>query len=84
VFAAAGRIGPHPGRSIAGAAGIAYGSGLAAPGVIGGIARLSSLTMSFVVVAFLAAAIAAAIAAGVGALRRTGAVSPDAVLGRSP
>lgn len=65
VFAAAGRIGPHPGRSIAGAAGIAYGSGLVAPGVIGGIARLSSLTISFVVVAVLTAAIAA----GAGVLR---------------
>lgn len=59
VFAAAGRIGPHPGRSIAGVAGIAYGSGLIAPGIIGGIARLSSLTISFVVVAALTAAIAA-------------------------
>ena len=47
VFAAAGRIGDHPGRSIAGVAGIAYGSGLIAPGVIGGIAHLSSLTVSF-------------------------------------
>jgi MFS family permease len=53
VFAAAGRIGPHPARSIAGVAGIAYGSGLVAPGIIGGIARLSSLTVSFVVVVLL-------------------------------
>ena len=67
VFAAAGRIGPHPGRSIAGVAGIAYGSGLVAPGVIGGIARLSSLTMSFVVVVVLTAIMAA----GAGVLRRT-------------
>jgi predicted MFS family arabinose efflux permease len=59
VFAAAGRIGPHPGRSIAGVAGIAYGSGLIAPGIIGGIARLSSLTVSFVVVVLLTAAMAA-------------------------
>ena len=65
VFAAAGRIGPHPGRSIAGVAGIAYGSGLLAPGVIGGIARLSSLTMSFVVVVVLTAVMAA----GAGVLR---------------
>lgn len=65
VFAAAGRIGPHPGRSIAGAAGIAYGSGLIAPGAIGGIARLSSLTVSFALVALLTAAIAA----GAGVLR---------------
>ena len=59
VFAAAGRIGPHPGRSIAGVAGIAYASGLVAPGVIGGIARLSSLTVSFAVVILLTATIAA-------------------------
>jgi MFS family permease len=55
VFAAAGRIGDHPGRSIAGVAGIAYGSGLIAPGVIGGIAHLSSLTVSFIVIVVLTA-----------------------------
>ncbi|MDQ1710444.1 MAG: hypothetical protein QOG49_1829 [Frankiaceae bacterium] len=55
VFAAAGRVGPHPGRSIAGAAGVAYGAGLVAPGVIGGIAKLSSLTVSFILVAVLTA-----------------------------
>ena len=65
VFATAGRIGPHPARSIAGVAGIAYGSGLIAPGVIGGIARLSSLTTAFALVVLLTAAIAA----GAGALR---------------
>jgi predicted MFS family arabinose efflux permease len=59
VFAAAGRIGPHPGRSIAGVAGIAYGSGLIAPGAIGGIAHLSSLTLSYGLVALLTAAMAA-------------------------
>jgi predicted MFS family arabinose efflux permease len=53
VFAAAGRLGEHPGRSIAGVAGIAYGSGLIAPGVIGGIAHLSSLKVSFTVVVAL-------------------------------
>jgi MFS family permease len=53
VFAAAGRTGSHPGRSIAGVAGIAYGSGLVAPGVIGGIAHLSSLTVSFWVIVVL-------------------------------
>ena len=42
VFATAGRVGPHPGRSIAGVAGVAYASGLAAPGVIGDIAAASS------------------------------------------
>ena len=56
VFAAAGRVGPHPARSIAGVAGVAYGSGLVAPGVIGGIASVSSLTVSFCVVAGLVAA----------------------------
>jgi predicted MFS family arabinose efflux permease len=54
-FAAAARIGSHPGRSLAGVAGIAYASGLIAPGVIGGIAHLSSLTVSFGVVAALTA-----------------------------
>jgi predicted MFS family arabinose efflux permease len=55
VFAAAGRIGDHPGRSLAGVAGIAYGSGLIAPGVIGGIAHVSSLTVSFGVIVVLVA-----------------------------
>jgi hypothetical protein len=50
IFAAAGRAGDHPGRNIAGVAGIAYGSGLIAPGIIGGIAHVSSLTVSFVVI----------------------------------
>src|SRR5262249_54016172 len=44
VFAAAGRVGPHPTRSIAGVAVVSYASGLVAPGVIGGIAAVSSLT----------------------------------------
>ena len=63
VFAAAGRVGPSPARSIAGVAGIAYASGLAAPGVIGFVAAASSLTTSFVLVAVLVAIIA--FAAGV-------------------
>jgi predicted MFS family arabinose efflux permease len=63
VFAAAGRIGPHPARSIAGVAGVAYGSGLIAPGVIGGIASASSLTTAFGVVAGLVAVMG--LAAGV-------------------
>jgi predicted MFS family arabinose efflux permease len=67
-FAIAGRIGPHPARSIAGVAGVAYGSGLVAPGVIGGIAALSSLTWSFTLVVVLAAAVAA----GAGAFRPVG------------
>jgi predicted MFS family arabinose efflux permease len=63
VFAAAGRVGPHPARSIAGAAGVAYASGLVAPGVIGGVAATSSLTTSFFLVACLVAIMA--LAAGV-------------------
>jgi acyl-CoA synthetase (NDP forming) len=54
-FAAAGRIGPHPARSIAGVAGIAYGGGLVAPGVIGGVASATSLRFSFGCVAALIA-----------------------------
>jgi hypothetical protein len=63
VFAAAGRVGPHPARSIAGVAGIAYGSGLLTPGVIGGIASASSLKVSFCVVALMVAVMG--LAAGV-------------------
>ena len=55
VFAAAGRLPGQPGRNIAGVAGIAYGSGLIAPGMIGGIAHVSSLTVSFVVIVGLVA-----------------------------
>jgi Major Facilitator Superfamily len=58
VFATAGRVGPHSGRSIAGVAGVAYASGLAAPGVIGGVAAASSLTASFCLVAALVAVVA--------------------------
>jgi MFS family permease len=60
VFAAAGRVGPHPARSVAGVAGVAYGSGLVAPGVIGGIASASSLTTAFWLVAGLLALMTAA------------------------
>ncbi len=55
-FAAAGRVGDNPGRSLAAVAGIAYGAGLIAPGIIGGIAHLSSLTVSFIVVVIVTAA----------------------------
>jgi MFS family permease len=58
VFAAAGRVGAHPARSVAGVAVVAYASGLVAPGVIGGIASASSLTTSFCVVAALVGVIA--------------------------
>jgi MFS family permease len=60
VFAAAGRVGPHPARSIAGVAVVAYASGLVAPGIIGGIASASSLTTAFCVVACLVAVVALA------------------------
>jgi predicted MFS family arabinose efflux permease len=63
VFAAAGRVGPHPAQSIAGVAGVAYASGLVAPGIIGGIAAASSLTASFCLVAGLVTIMA--LAAGV-------------------
>jgi predicted MFS family arabinose efflux permease len=68
VFAAAGRLGPHPARSIAGVAGIAYGSGLVAPGVIGGVASATSLKVSFCLVAGLV--VVMGLSAGV--LRRPG------------
>jgi MFS family permease len=63
-FAAAGRVGARggsaqTGHAIAGVATIAYGAGLAAPGMIGGIASFASLRVSFLVVAAAAAAVAA-------------------------
>jgi predicted MFS family arabinose efflux permease len=68
VFAAAGRVGTHPARSIAGVAGVAYASGLVAPGVIGGVAAVWSLTASF----FLVACLGAIMALAAGVLRRAG------------
>lgn len=59
-FAAAGRIGPHPAREIAGVATISYGAGTAAPAVIGWVAQASSLSVSFVVVTVIVAMIAVA------------------------
>jgi len=72
VFAAAGRVGPHPARSIAGVACVAYGGGLVAPGVIGGVAAASSLTTSFCLVGGLL--VVMVFAAGV--LRRGAGASP--------
>lgn len=72
VFAAAGRVGPHRARSIAGVAGVSYGAGLVAPGVIGGIASASSLRVSFAVVGGLVGSMA--LMAGVLVPRRP---SPD-------
>jgi MFS family permease len=53
-FTAAGNAGPHPGQQIAGVATIAYGAGLVAPATVGGIAQVSSLSISFLMVALLA------------------------------
>jgi predicted MFS family arabinose efflux permease len=58
VFAAAGRAGGNPGHAIAAVATIAYGSGLAAPGIIGGIAHAFSLPVAFGVVTALCLAMA--------------------------
>ena len=58
-FAAAGHsAGTAAGRAhaIAAVATVAYGAGLAAPGIVGGIAEATSLTVSFVVVTALVAA----------------------------
>lgn len=62
-FAAAGSTGANPGQAIAGVATIAYGSGLAAPASIGGIADLTSLRVSFTVVAALCLLVALGAAA---------------------
>lgn len=64
-FAAAGRSGPNPSQAIAGVATITYTSGLVAPSLIGGLAGLTSLTVSFAVVAVLAFGLVA----GAGVLR---------------
>ncbi|OPC79476.1 hypothetical protein B4N89_33625 [Embleya scabrispora] len=54
-FAAAGRIGENPSRSIAGVATVTYTSGLIAPAIVGAIADHASLNTSFAVVAVLTA-----------------------------
>jgi predicted MFS family arabinose efflux permease len=64
-FAAGGRAAPQAGHGIAGVATIAYGAGLAAPGIIGGIADVTSLSASFVVVA----ALSVLVTVGAGVLR---------------
>ncbi len=82
-FAAAGRVGSTrggTGHAIAGVATIAYGSGLAAPGAIGGIASFSSLRVSFGLVAVLVGVVA--LAAGV--LRDREPVTPEAVATDAP
>ncbi|MEY9934827.1 MFS family permease [Catenulispora sp. GP43] len=57
-FAAAGHAGPNPTMGVAGVATIAYGAGMAAPGMIGGIADLTSLRVAFSAVAVLAGMVA--------------------------
>jgi predicted MFS family arabinose efflux permease len=57
-FAAAGHAGPNPTLGVAGVATIAYGAGMAAPGMIGGIADLTSLRVAFCAVAVLAGMVA--------------------------
>lgn len=52
-FAAAARSGPNPSQAIAGVATITYTSGLIAPSAIGGLADLTSLTVSFALVTLL-------------------------------
>jgi fucose permease len=64
-FAAGGRAVPHAGQGIAAVATVAYGAGLAAPGLIGAIADVASLPAAFVVVAVLALLVSL----GAGALR---------------
>jgi predicted MFS family arabinose efflux permease len=56
--AAAGHADPIPARGISGVATISYGAGIAAPGIIGGIADAASLQVSFGVVAAVIAFIA--------------------------
>ncbi|MEV4418211.1 MFS transporter [Catellatospora sp. NPDC049609] len=49
-FSAAGHTGDHPAHAIAGVATVSYGAGLAAPGLMGGIAHATSLPFSFALV----------------------------------
>lgn len=73
-FAAAGHAGPDPTLGMAGVATVAYGAGLVAPGLIGGVADVTSLRVAFVVVAVLAGLIAV----GGGLLGRAGATLGEA------
>lgn len=71
-FSAAGHTAEHPANAIAGVATVSYGGGLAAPGLIGGIAQATSLSFSFVLVTLLIGVVA--LSAG-----RLGAASPEAI-----
>lgn len=57
-FSAAGHTGEHPTHAIAGVATVAYGAGLAAPGIIGTIAHATSLPIAFIVVTALISVVA--------------------------
>lgn len=59
-FSAAGHTGDHPAHAIAGVATVSYGAGLAAPGLMGGIAHATSLPFSFALVTGLIAIVALA------------------------
>lgn len=73
-FSAAGHTGEHPTHAIAGVATVSYGGGLAAPGLIGGIAHATSLPVSFGLVTALILVVV------LGANRlRAASVQPDAV-----
>nr|WP_262386725.1 MFS transporter [Streptomyces sp. TRM49041] len=79
-FAAAARSGPDPSQAIAGVATITYTSGLIAPSAIGGLADLTSLTVSFGLVTLLAFGLVAGagVLGGDGRQARTAKGSVDA------
>lgn len=54
-FAAAGRSGPAPGQAIAGVATVTYTTGLVAPTIIGVVGEVTSLRVSFALVAIATA-----------------------------
>jgi fucose permease len=76
-FAAAGRAGDHPARSIAGVASIAYASGLAAPAAIGLIADVTSLPAAFALVT----ALLLVVALGANAMRAAADPAPALTAG---
>jgi MFS family permease len=85
-FSAAGHAAKTPAaraHAIAGVATVAYGAGLAAPGIIGGVASLTSLTFSFVVVTLLVVVMTAAapVLKGAGA---EDLISDEESAGRTP
>jgi predicted MFS family arabinose efflux permease len=75
-FSAAGHTGEHPANAIAGVATVSYGAGLAAPGLMGGVAQATSLPISFALVTFLIGVVA--LSAG-----RLSAATPESVPSRS-